>query len=240
MPRKRSPRSSGKKLTRQLRATADQRGMGAGKRNAKARASGKALWRLLEDPLVSVRLAAAFSLAVVRDPTTVQGFIAALDGAPSKDVARAAVALGEAGYENAAPYLIAAFREDDPVLSAGLVKALGLLVHRPAFPLLLRALERDVAPAEAAEALGRLGAAEAVPALIRALEHGKEGVRAAAAYALGLLDGATDDEQARALATLVSLRADPSQRVRVCAAVARFERGDPAAPAAIQEALSAL
>ena len=230
-----SRKSPAQGLARRLRTTAKQRGMTGAQRNA--RRAGKALWSLLEDPLPSVRQASAFSLTVLRDPTLVQGFISVLVGAPPRDIARALVALGEAGYLNAAPYLVDAFSRDDRVVSAGMARALGLLAHRPAAPLLIAALDDDFVPTEAAEALGRINASGAIPSLLRALSHRKDTVRAAAAYALGLLDSPGEAEAAHAREQLTALADDASQRVRVCAAVARFELGDPDAPTAIRAAL---
>ena len=74
-----------------------------------ARKAGAGLWKLLEDPLPSVRHAAGFALASVRDPALVQAFILDLEGASSARAARAALILGEAGFQNAAPYFLATF-----------------------------------------------------------------------------------------------------------------------------------
>src|SRR5258707_1252392 len=74
---------------------------------AAATKAGRLLWSLLEDPLAPVRTSAAFALAQVRDPSLVQAFILALEGASSQKMAKAAVTLGEAGYVNAVPYFAA-------------------------------------------------------------------------------------------------------------------------------------
>lgn len=176
------PAKRATQFTRSLRSTADQRGMGEG---AVSREAGEATWALLQDPLTPVRNAAAFALASIRDPGIVQSFISALDGASSKEIARLAVLLGEAGFQNAAPYLKALFNKKDAKLSAALARGLGLLAERSAAPLLIEALDSDFVPVEAAEALGRLNAVEAFPALMRALSHKKDSVRAAAALPMG-------------------------------------------------------
>jgi HEAT repeat protein len=234
-PSKRSSKS--RKLTAALKATAKKRGMTAAQSKA-SRKSGLALLKLLEDPLPTVRQAAGFALASVRDPALVQGFIGALDGRSSSAFARAALALGEAGYENAAPYFRAAFSRDDRRLSAALARALGQLGDRAAVPLLVEALEGDFVPVEAAEALGRTNDVQALPALVRALSHRQDAVRAAAAYAIACLEPRPDEEEQRIGTALTALRDDRSQRVRLCAAVARYERGESAALSDIKAALS--
>jgi HEAT repeat protein len=73
--------------------------------------------------------------------------------------------------------------------------------------------------------------------LLRALKHRKDEVRSVAAYALGCLGGLDPRHDGEVAKQLGSLSADRSQRVRLCAAVARFERGDPDGLAAIRTAL---
>jgi HEAT repeat protein len=108
----------------------------------------------------------------------------------------------------------------------------------PSFaPVLVAALEEDFVPTEAAEALGRLGDVRAAPALMRALGHRHESVRAAAAYALGCIGTLSDADEKKLRARLSKASRDASRRVRLCAAVARFERGDPAGQDAIRKAL---
>jgi HEAT repeat protein len=199
--------------------------------------AGKQLWSYLEDAQGPVRIAAAFALAQVRDPSLVQAFILALKGATSKRMAKAAITLGEAGYINAAPYLAAGFTRQDPHLSAAFARTLGMLADRSAVPLLMKALDDDFVPAEAAEALGRLGDARAAASLLRALGHKKPTVRSAAAYALGCLGQLDDAGETKVLRRLSRLSRDKSGQVKLCAAVARFERGDPKAHAAIRAAL---
>jgi HEAT repeat protein len=199
--------------------------------------AGKKLWSYLEDPSAPVRIAAAFALAQVRDPALVQAFILALKGASSKRMAEAVVTLGEAGFINAAPYLAAGFTRDDPKLSAAFARTLGMLADRSAVPLLMKALDDGFVPVEAAEALGRLGDARAAMSLLNALDHKKPAVRAAAAYALGCVGQLDDASERKLLRRLSRLSRDRSGQVQLCAAVARFERGDPKAHAAIRAAL---
>jgi HEAT repeat protein len=199
--------------------------------------SGKLLWSLLEDASAAVRTSAAFALAQLRDPSLVQAFILALEGASSPRMAKAAITLGEAGYVNAVPYFAAGLSKTDKKLSAALARGLGLLADPSVAPLLIDALEQDFVPAEAAEALGRLGDTRAAPALVRALEHKKDTVRAAAAYSLGCLGTLSEADERQVLEKLTGLSSDASKRVKLCAAVARFERGDPQAQDAIRAAL---
>jgi HEAT repeat protein len=222
-------------LTERLQETAKGRGMSDAA--AGASSAGRRLRALLEDPFLPVRQSAAFALAVVRDENLVHQFIASLSGASSKEIARAATALGEAGYQNAAPYLIAAFADADKVLAAALAHALGLLGDKTAVPPLVSALDRDFVPAEAAEALGRLDAFEAIPNLLRALAHRDDKVRAAAAYALGIIRQETPDGEAGCRTALHGLSEDPKPRVRLCAAVALIERGDERGVMAVKAAL---
>ncbi len=214
---------------------ARQRGMTA--QPAAATKSGKELWKLLEDPLAPVRQAAGFALASVRDPSIVQAFILALKGADSRRMARSAVTLGAAGFVNAAPYLAAGFSRHDKKLSAAIARALGLLADRSAAPLLMQALDDDFVPTEAAEALGQLGDVRAAPALVRALSHKNDSVRAAAAYALGSLGELAPEDETVSQQRLAALGGDKSRRVRICAAVARYERGDAEGLTAIRAAL---
>jgi hypothetical protein len=214
---------------------ARQRGMTG--QPAAAKKSGRKLWRLLEDRLAPVRLAAAFALAQVRDPALVQAFIAALDGGDARRMAKGAILLGEAGFLNAAPYFAAGVTRENKTLSAALVRGLGLLADRASVPLLIDALEKNFVPTEAAEALGRIGDTRAAPALVRALGHKKEPVRAAAAYALGCLGMVERRQEAAIHKGLARLDRDRSDRVKLCAAVARFERGDNKALADIRSAL---
>jgi hypothetical protein len=214
---------------------ARQRGMT--NQPAAATKAGRLLWSLLEDPLAPVRTSAAFALAQIRDPSLVQAFILALEGADSRKMAKAAVALGEAGYVNAVPYFAAGLSKSDKKLSAALARGLGLLADPSVAPLLIQALEEDFVPAEAAEALGRLGDVRAAPALLGALSHQKDTVRAAAAYALGCVGTLSEPDEKRVVEGLSGLSEDKSRKVRLCAAVARFERGDEAAHSAIRAAL---
>src|SRR4051812_7863640 len=216
---------------------AKARGMTA--QPAAAKKAGRLLWSLLEDPLAPVRTSAAFALAQVRDPSLVQAFILALEGASPARMAKAALTLGEAGFVNAAPYFAAGLSREvkDKKLSAALARGLGMLADPSAAPLLISALEDDFVPTEAAEALGRLGDVRAAPALVRALRHKKEAVRAAAAYSLGCLGTLSEEDEAQLRAKLERLSADTSPKVQLCAAVARFERGDPKGQAAIRAAL---
>lgn len=241
-PAKKRAKSSGTKTKstgRGIAATwmkvAKSRGMTA--QPPAARKSGEALWALLEDPLPSVRHAAGFALASIRDPSLVQAFILALEGASASRAARAALTLGEAGFTNAAPYFLATFTRDDPKASAAFARALGLLAEKAAAPALIAALEDDFVPAEAAVALGQLDEPSAVPALTKALGHKKDSVRAAAAYSLACLGGSTPAQDAAVLERLRGLASDRSPRVRLCAAVALFERGDAKGLEAIRAAL---
>lgn len=231
-PRK---RTSGSSIAATWMKVARQRGMTD--QPPAAKKAGAALWALLEDPLPSVRHAAGFALAAIRDPALVQAFILNLEGASSGRAARAALTLGEAGFTNAAPYFLATFTKNDRKASAAFARALGLLAERSAAPALIKALDADFVPIEAAVALGQLNEPRAVPALTRALSHRKDPVRAAAAYALGCLPAASARDAQALRARLSRLSTDPSRRVRLCAAVARFEHGDPDGLAAIRAAL---
>lgn len=237
MPRKLAKRAKSKKvpLSDRWMEIAKARGMTA--QPAAATRSGKLLWKLLEDELAPVRTSAAFALAQVRDPSIVQAFIMALKGASSSRMAKGAITLGEAGFVNAVPYFAAGLTRDDPKLAAAIARGLGLLADPSVAPLLIEALEQDFVPTEAAEALGRLGDASAAPALLRALGHKKESVRAAAAYSLGCLGALPASEEAEVKQRLAGLSGDGSRKVKLCAAVARFERGDPSAQDAIRAAL---
>lgn len=228
---KRPAKSSGSSIAAKWMKVAKARGMTA--QPPAARKSGAALWALLEDPLPSVRQAAGFALASLRDPAIVQAFILELKGATSARAARAALILGEAGFQNAAPYFLAAFSRDDARASAAFARALGLLADKSAAPTLIAALDDDFVPTEAAVALGQINDVAAVPALVRALSHRKDAVRAAAAYSLACLEGSEPAVRSR----LLELKDDPSRRVRLCAAVALFERGDEAGLEAIRSAL---
>lgn len=204
---------------------------------AAAKRSGKLLWKLLEDDLAPVRTAAAFALTRLRDPSIVQAVILALEGASSAKMTKAAVTLAEAGYVNAVPYYAAGFPYADRKLAAAMARGLGLLADPSVTPLLTKALDEDFVPTEAAEALGRLGDPRAAPSLLKALDHKKDTVRAAAAYSLGLLGVLPSDDEKQIHKKLTALSADKSQKVQLCAAVARFERGDPEAQVAIRAAL---
>jgi len=238
-PKKTKKQPSNAGLIQAARAVAHQRGMTA--QPAAATRSGKLLWKLLEDALPSVRTSAAYALTRARDPALVQAFISALQGASSSRMAKSAVILGSAGYVNAVPYFAAglsASLKTDKKLAGALARGLGLLADPSVAPLLIEALESNAVPMEAAEALGKLGDVRAAPALIKALGHKNESVRAAAAYSLGCL-GQLEPEAEESLKTkLVALGSDRSRRVQICAAVARFERGDPEAANAIREALA--
>ena len=222
-------------LADQWLEVARQRGMTA--QPPAATRSGKLLWRLLEDRLAPVRTSAAFALAQVRDPALVQAFIFALRGASSARMAKGAVILGEAGFVNAVPYFATGFLKADRKLAAALARGLGMLADPQVTPLLIEALEKNFVPTEAAEALGRLGDRRAAPALLRALDHKKESVRAAAAYSLGCLGTLDEADEKKVQARLAKLGRDTSRRVQLCAAVARFERGDEKAQGAIRAAL---
>jgi HEAT repeat protein len=233
--KKKAAKSSGSTIAAKWMKVAKDRGMTA--QPPAARKSGAALWAMLEDPLPSVRQAAGFALASLRDPAIVQAFILELKGATSARAARAALTLGEAGFQNAAPYFIAAFTRDDAKASAAFARALGLLAEKSAAPMLIQALDDDFVPTEAAVALGQLNDVSAVPVLLRALSHKKDSVRAAAAYSLACLEGTSEEVERDVLATLKRLERDPSRRVRLCAAVALFERGDGTGLDAIRAAL---
>jgi HEAT repeat protein len=235
-PSKKTKAPRGNPLVADWLAVAQRRGM-----TVTAPASpktGQAIWKLLEDEHPSVRQAAGFALTAVRDAALVQAFIHALKGVTPKRVARAALALGEAGFSNAGPYFVAAFERKDKDYSAAMARALGLLAEGDALEPLSRALDNDFVPVEAAEALGRLNDPKAVPPLLRALKHKKDGVRSVAAYALGCLGGLSGEQERVVAEQLSALSDDASQRVRLCAAVARFERGDPNGLEAIRGALS--
>jgi hypothetical protein len=112
-----------------------------------------------------------------------------------------------------------------------------MLAEKSAAPLLIEALEDDFVPTEAAVALGQLNEPEAVPALIRALSHKNESVRAAAAYSLACLPAPSEEQEHALWQRLTELSSDRSRRVRICAAVARYEHGDPEGLAAVHAAL---
>lgn len=234
-PVKKPAKSSGSSIAAKWMKVAKERGMTA--QPPAAKKSGAALWELLEDSLPSVRQAAGFALASVRDPAIVQAFILELKGASSARAASAALILGEAGFQSAAPYFIAAFTRDDAKASAAFARALGLLAEKAAAPLLIQALEDDFVPTEAAVALGQINDVAAMPALLRALGHKKDSVRAAAAYSLACLDGTSEEQERGVRLKLQELTSDASRRVRLCAAVALFERGDETGLEAIRAAL---
>jgi HEAT repeat protein len=233
---KKPRRAGGKPLADRLRATARARGLSGAAAEAE-RKVGKGLKALLEDPFHPVRHSAAFALTVLGDDRIVHEFIASLENATSTEIAKAALALGDAGYQNAVPYLLAAFADADRTLAAALAHALGRLGSMDAVPMLLSALDRSFVPAEAAEALGRLNATQAIPSLIRTLSHRDAKARAAAAYSLGLVRQDTADGEASCRLALQALTLDPIPKVRVCAAVALLERGDPGAVETVRAAL---
>jgi hypothetical protein len=239
MPKKKKASSSkqtGTAIAAKWMEVAKQRGMTA--QPPAARKSGALLWKLLEDDMPSVRHAAGFALASIRDPSIVQAFILELQGASSSKAAKAALTLGQAGFVNAAPYFAATFTRDDRKASAAFALALGMLADKSAAPLLIEALEHDFVPTEAAVALGQLDDVRAVPALTQALGHKKDSVRAAAAYALACLGASSNEEHQRVQERLTALERDTSARVRLCAAVARFERGDDKGLDAVRAALA--
>lgn len=102
----------------------------------------------------------------------------------------------------------------------------------PAVPFLLLALHDPdrVVRADAAEALGKIGDPQAVEPLIAIVEDRDEdwGVRAKAAWSLGKL------KDRRATKPLVAALADMVSHVRLMAATALGEIGDPASKAALQ------
>lgn len=103
----------------------------------------------------------------------------------------AAKALGQIGdeAEAALPTLLAALRDNDMFLRAGITGAL-IQIGYPAVPGLTRALfdPSNAVKRAACKALGKIGSERAVPALINSLQDGNPGVRRFAREALERID----------------------------------------------------
>lgn len=181
------------------------------------------------DPSPAVRAAALAALVRLSPDALLPEIVKSLRGDDARVVAGAAVVLGRAaqlgarGARAAVPNLVEAFKTDDVHVGAAVAWALGCMADRAVVPWLVAALEQGFVPAAAAAALGRLADPRAQPALLAALGDADEGVRAAAARALGRLPGAP-------IARLEPLLGDASPRVRLCAALALYQRGEDAGP----------
>ena len=131
---------------------------------------------------------------------------------------QAAKALGELGDARTVVPLIAALKDDSPVVKRAATQALGQIWQLP--DLIRLVCSDEVIQVQAAKALGELGDVRAVEPLIAAL-RGPDKLRQAAAEALGKLG------DARAVEPLIaSLKEDPSENVRQAAAEALGKLGD--------------
>lgn len=197
----------------------------SGKSTAKLKA-------LLQDPFPPVRQAAAGALLQIGDKVMLKEFVKALKDESPRVVAGAATALGDSGQKDVVPYLLESFKTTNPVVASAIARALGNLRAPEAVQWLVAALSNNFIPVAAAEALGRIGDASAAPLLMKALTHPDPDVKAAAARSLGLFKSSASkkfDQIARdtkVIPALKKLAADPSPKVRLCAAIARMELGD--------------
>ncbi len=156
--------------------------------------------------------------------------------------------LGEDGDPSVVPHLVQALRDTEPYVRVAAVRALLRTPSKAAIPGLLRALQDPeyLVCDAAAEALCRIGR-PAVPGLIKALSSGHVNVRGAAANALGEIGDVI------AVPALAALLGDPEKpwlsehtvgetaaaalkkigSAEAFAALERFQRGEPALPAAV-------
>lgn len=194
----------------------------------------KALRAAASDAVPAVRATALAALVKLSPDKLLPELVKSLRSEDARIVAGAAVVLGHAvrlgatAVRSAVPNLVDAFQTDDVAVGKAVAWALGRIGDRAVVPWLVAALEQGFAPAAAAEALGRIADARALPALLAALSDDDATVRAAAARALGRTRGAAGDDGA--VTRLELLLRDPEPRVRLCAALALYERGEDAAP----------
>jgi HEAT repeat protein len=184
------------------------------------------------DPLPAVRLANLLTLAheCPESPETPEAFRAACRDPDDEVRLRAAVELGEEGWE---VLRAIASREDvEDSRAARAVDALGMHLSREQAEAILhrslRGSRRATAPA-AIRALGRIGGPEVVPTLGMLLDEEAEDLAAAAATALG------ESGEATAEAPLLGALRRDSPDLRVAIAQALGEVGSAAAVAPLRE-----
>ena len=180
----------------------------------------------------AVRAAALAALVRLSPDELLPEIVKSLRSEDARVVAGAAVVLGRAALlgarqaHAAVPNLVEAFQTDDVEIGRAVAWALGCMGDRAVVPWLVAAIEQGFVPQTAAQALGRLADARAQPALLAALADDDELVRASAARALGRLHDVP-------LLRLEAMLLDPSPRVRLCAALVLYERGEDDGPLAL-------
>jgi HEAT repeat protein len=189
--------------------------------------AGGALLAALDDERITDAVAA--SLARLPSPPIQRLLTLLAKGTRPTQRRGAAMALGLAGCEAAAPLLLAALGEEGPLgPRIAAVDALGALCHRPATAQLASlasdAEEAGTIRARALRALGLIGAPESLPAVLGGAREANEAVRIRAAEALGAFPVPEAAEALRALVTT-----DASRDVARAAVRALGSIGAPAA-----------
>jgi HEAT repeat protein len=194
---------------------------------ARCRRAKRALLEKLRDPVMEVRLAAAWALGRIGDADVIVPSLEALVSLSRLAGLRLSATVFEMG-EKAVDPLIQALPHPDRAVRLLTVHLLGEMGHRRAVPAILQRThpeeEREVRLA-AFKALGTLGDARALRPLIEALEDPQWEVRAQAARSLGLL------RNPEAVPVLAKTLADPKWWVRRNAGEALAQLGKAGADA---------
>jgi HEAT repeat protein len=189
----------------------------------------------LHDGDAGLRVGAAYSLGMLRDPRSVDPLIAALKDSDASVRAAACVGLGGGSYEpKALEPLIAALHDDDPKVRSMAARVLPRSKDPAVVAPLIGAMSDSDAGVrrDAAYALGTLGGHRAVEALAAVLEGNDETLRI---VALGSLSRLHDPLAVKAL--LRAFTESTDRQIRIDAANGLGKQGDRAASDALIAAL---
>ena len=172
-----------------------------------------ALITYLQDPNVEVRAGAALALGGQQAPKAVEPLIRCLED-PAEDVrANAAFALGRIGSENAVPFLISTFRENqNPRVREYSIKSLGQIGSENVVEHLVLASSFLFDSGHAVEALAQIRPAIFATALPKLLEHEENRVRLKAVATVSYYS-----DSPQLLTSFLALETDPDHDIKVAA-----------------------
>ncbi len=145
------------------------------------------LKRYLNDPSAKVKLSVSLALIQLGEKKLLDEIIKNLKSDDKEVVIGSILALGNARYKEAVPYLLDIFRTNDPTIGSAIAWALGEIGSPEAIEMLETAVENYFVAPNACEALGKIGSIDSIECLLSACDSPNDDTKAYSARAISMI-----------------------------------------------------